>query len=92
MSNPGDSMNVSLTPELKRLVDERVDAGRYASASEVVREALRLLDDRDTLAAARLEAIRSKVALGLESLDAGRFSDSSAEDIIEKARAKFVRG
>jgi antitoxin ParD1/3/4 len=40
-------MNVSLTPELERLVNEKVDSGLYQTASEVVREALRLLKDRD---------------------------------------------
>ena len=40
-------MNVSLTPELERLVNEKVASGLYQTASEVVREALRLLKDRD---------------------------------------------
>lgn len=46
--------NVSLTPELEALVDSKVASGRYRSASEVVRAALRLLDERErTLAPAR---------------------------------------
>ena len=40
-------MNVSLTPELERLVNEKVESGLYQTASEVVREALRLLKERD---------------------------------------------
>jgi antitoxin ParD1/3/4 len=44
-------MNVSLTPELEQLVQEKVKSGRYLSASEVVREALRLLEERDAEAA-----------------------------------------
>ncbi len=39
--------NVSLTPELEDLVDRKVASGRYRSASEVVRAALRLLDERE---------------------------------------------
>jgi antitoxin ParD1/3/4 len=39
--------NVSLTPELEALVDSKVASGRYRSASEVVRAALRLLDERE---------------------------------------------
>jgi len=39
--------NVSLTPELEALVDRKVASGRYRSASEVVRAALRLLDERE---------------------------------------------
>jgi antitoxin ParD1/3/4 len=60
-------MNVSLTPELEKLVAERVTSGRYASASEVIREALRLLEERD-----RLNRLRDDVQLGLEQLDQGR--------------------
>ena len=60
-------MNVSLTPELEKLVAERVASGRYASASEVIREALRLLEERD-----RLNRLRDDVQLGLEQLDQGR--------------------
>ena len=40
-------MNVSLTPELEKLISEKVDSGLYQTASEVVREALRLLRERD---------------------------------------------
>jgi antitoxin ParD1/3/4 len=60
-------MNVSLTPELEKIVAERVASGRYASASEVIREALRLLDERD-----QLNQLRQDVRRGLEQLDQGR--------------------
>ena len=77
-------MNVSLTQELEELVHERVRSGRYTSASEVVREALRLLADRDELRQLRLEEIRTKVAIGLESLDRGeqRDGDEVIDDIL----------
>ena len=42
-------MNVSLTPELENFVADKVKSGRYTSASEVVREALRLLEEREQL-------------------------------------------
>jgi len=64
-------MNVSLTPELEKLVHQKVKSGRYLSASEVVREALRLLEDHDRIAQLRLEELRKQVALGLEQLDRG---------------------
>jgi len=49
-----DDMNVSLTAELEHLVAAKVRTGRYLSASEVVREALRLLEERDKLQERRL--------------------------------------
>ena len=85
------AMNVSLTPELERLVNRKVEDGRYASASEVVREALRLLEERDEVRTAKIEALREKVARGLESLDAGDISTATADDIIRRARERFVR-
>jgi antitoxin ParD1/3/4 len=48
-------MNVSLTPELDRFVAGKVDSGRYNSASEVVREALRLLEEHDRARSAQLK-------------------------------------
>jgi putative addiction module CopG family antidote len=42
-------MNVSLTPELEKLVQKKVQTGRYTSASEVIREALRLMEPRDEM-------------------------------------------
>ncbi|MFP4148303.1 MAG: type II toxin-antitoxin system ParD family antitoxin [Nitriliruptoraceae bacterium] len=82
-------MNVSLTPELEALIQERVRSGRYTSASEVVREALRLLEDRDELRRLRLVELRSKVAAGLDSLDRGQARDGDAviDDILDEAPA-----
>lgn len=64
-------MNVSLTPELEQLVQNKVRTGRYNSASEVVREALRLMEERDQVKA----EVRKKIAAGVASAQAGRMSD-----------------
>jgi antitoxin ParD1/3/4 len=61
------AMNVSLTPQLEDLVKKKVASGLYGSASEVMREALRLLDERDRLHAMRLEELRGEIQKGLES-------------------------
>jgi len=64
-------MNVSLTPELEKLVTRKVESGRYQSASEVIREGLRLLDDQDQLRELHLNEVRKKIQVGLEQLDRG---------------------
>ena len=64
-------MNVSLTPELEKLVNERVRSGMYSSASEVVREALRLLHDQEELRRRKLEDLRKEIQIGLDQLDRG---------------------
>jgi antitoxin ParD1/3/4 len=64
-------MNISLTPELEQMVDDRVKSGRYASASEVIREGLRLLEEQEQLKQQRLGDVRRKIDLALEQLDRG---------------------
>jgi len=64
-------MNVSLTRRFQRMIDRRVASGRYGSASEVVREALRLLEERETLQQARLQQLRRDVTIGIRALETG---------------------
>jgi antitoxin ParD1/3/4 len=64
-------MNISLTPELEQMVDDRVKSGRYASASEVIREGLRLLEEQEQLKQQRLADVRKKIDRGIERLDRG---------------------
>ena len=68
-------MNVSLTPELEQMVQGKVQTGRYNSASEVVREALRLMDERDRMKEMHKEELRKKIAAGLKSLEEGKGID-----------------
>ncbi|HLY12508.1 MAG TPA: type II toxin-antitoxin system ParD family antitoxin [Planctomycetota bacterium] len=87
-------MNVSLTPKLAALVAERVRSGRYQSASEVVREALRLLEDLEEVKVARLKELRKEIAAGLKELDRGRsiaFDRDLAESIKAKGRKALSR-
>ncbi len=62
-------MNVSLTPELEEFVLAQVQAGRYRSASEVVRDALRLLEGRLAERKARLAVLRRALREGIEELE-----------------------
>ena len=63
----GMSMNVNLTPQLEEMVRQKVSSGLYTSASEVVREALRLMDEQDRLRSAKLAQLRQEVRTGLTS-------------------------
>ena len=68
-------MNVSLTPELEKFVSAKVESGRYNSASEVVREALRLLEEHDQARATQLADFNQELARRLDSLDRGERVD-----------------
>lgn len=64
-------MNLSLTDELEAWIEARVATGLYRSSSEVVREALRLLREREELKELRRQELRSAIAKGIGELDAG---------------------
>ena len=68
-------MNVSLTPELERFVQAKVESGRYNSASEVIREELRLLEDHEGARAAQLAEFNRELSRRLASLDRGERVD-----------------
>jgi antitoxin ParD1/3/4 len=84
MSNP--QMNVSLTPELAELVDERVESGHYVSRSEVMRESLRLLEERDHLREWKRERLRELIKEGIES---GEATPLDMGEIKREARAEW---
>jgi antitoxin ParD1/3/4 len=65
-------MNVSLTTELEKFVSAKVDSGRYNSASEVVREALRLLEEHDQARAVQLAGFNQELGRRLDTLDRGQ--------------------
>jgi antitoxin ParD1/3/4 len=84
-----DQMNVSITDELSGYVRKKVKSGRYNNASEVIREALRRMEDEDAralrlakptvddilgdLTQDQLDGIRQRVRAGIESIEAGKF-------------------
>ena len=68
-------MNVELTPELEQLIRSKVDSGRYSSASEVVGEALRLLDKRDESFGLSKDEIRQRIEEGWQAAQRGEFVD-----------------
>ncbi|MBG1258798.1 type II toxin-antitoxin system ParD family antitoxin [Nostoc sp. CCCryo 231-06] len=78
-------MNVSLTSELERYVQEKVKSGMYYSASEVIREALRLLQERDHLQKMRLQELQREIQAGLDS---GEATPLDIQEIKAKARQR----
>jgi antitoxin ParD1/3/4 len=91
-------MNVSLTPELESLINKKVQSGLYNSASEVVREALRLLEEKDRLREIRLAELRREIQKGKDDIEAGRYItlktkedfDNLAEDIIRRGGERLA--
>ena len=86
-------MNVSLTSEHEEYVRGKVTSGKYASASEVVREGLRLLQERDTVFEAKLRRLRSEVDEGWRQSQAGELVDGSAarEEAMQRVRERVTR-
>ena len=64
-------MNVSLTPHFEEYVKQKVKSGLYNSSSEVVREALRLLEERDKLKEIRLDELRKEIQHAMDQVDRG---------------------
>jgi antitoxin ParD1/3/4 len=86
-------MNVSLTPELEKLVTQKVESGLYQSASEVIREGLRLLDDHDRLRELHLSEVRKKIQSGLDQLDRGEgIPGDKAYAQMKRRSAAFRKG
>ncbi len=71
-------MNVSVGKEFEEYVKGKVASGDYASVSEVVRDGLRLLREKDLVLEARLQALRGEIQKGLDQADAGQLLDGPA--------------
>lgn len=85
--------NVVLTDRQEELIDALVDAGRYQNASEVLRDGLRLIEQREAEEAAKLAALKDAAKLGMASIEAGdarTFTDAKSlkrhlKDVAAKA-------
>jgi len=79
-----DFMNVSLTPTLENFVRETVATGLYNNASEVMREALRLLRAKEQ----KRKQLFDALDVGYKAFEEGRHSDVTAKEILNKVIAK----
>lgn len=79
-------MEVLLTPELERLVQQKLESGRYQSPDEVLRQALLLLDARDTLRNQKREALFQAIQIGIDQADRGEVVSGSARSALDALR------
>jgi antitoxin ParD1/3/4 len=82
-------MNLQLTPELERFVQERVEAGQYADASDVVNQALEVLKEQEEFTPEHEAYLRREIRRGLEQLDAGQSAAFDAKRIIVEHRRRL---
>jgi antitoxin ParD1/3/4 len=75
--------NVVLTEHHEEVIDRLVKAGRYQNASEVLRDGLRLVEQREAVEAAKLAALKEAARIGFQDIDQGRFQDVEDGDLEE---------
>ena len=82
-------MNVSLSPELELLIDQKVKSGMYNSASEVIRAGLRLLQEQDELRQIRLRELKREVQQGLDEIERGEVVDG--DEVFQELRERNLK-
>lgn len=85
-----ETMNISLTRQLQKFIQDRIKSGRYTSASEVVREGLRLMQEREEERAAAIQSIRQKIEQGIAAADRGELIDGAEvfRELERRAKAR----
>ena len=81
-------MNVSVGSEFEEFVRGKVESGDYASVSEVVRDGLRLLREKELLLEARLQSLRGEIQKGIDQAERGELRDG--ETVMAELRAKLL--
>ena len=88
--------NVVLTDRHEALIQALVETGRYQNASEVLREGLRLIEEREAENAAKLERLRDAIRVGEESLERGEVRTfETAEDLkryVDELAERVIHG
>ncbi len=82
-------MNFSLTPSLEQFVRDLADSGDYNNASEVVREAIRLLKRAEERRALKMARLRAAIRDGDEALARGEFSDLNSDQELDEFFAEL---
>jgi antitoxin ParD1/3/4 len=80
-------MHISLTPQLESIIEGKIESGLYNNASEVIREALRRMEQNEAfMYQIKLEALRYAVMEGVQQAEQGKVSDYSLDGILKKAK------
>lgn len=85
-------MEIRLTADLEKFVEEKVRAGQFASATEMINNALLLLKDHQVSLPTdpdELAELRRQVAIGIEQADRGQFADFNSEDTKAEGRRRL---
>jgi antitoxin ParD1/3/4 len=86
-------MNISLTKEFEQYVSQKVESGLYHSASEVIRDGLRLMKERDELHQSKLAELRREIAIGADQADRGQvqpFNEETTARIKARGRKRLA--
>lgn len=82
-------LTVTLTEEMAHTIRAAIQAGEYASSSEVIREALRDWEHKKAMQENALQELRAKIRAGMDDIEAGRVQDFDPERIIEKGEQQL---
>jgi antitoxin ParD1/3/4 len=88
-------MNISLTKELENYISQKLESGMYHSASEVIRDGLRLMKERDELHQSRLAELRKDIAIGIDQADRGQvqpFNEEVTTRVKARGRKRLAAG
>jgi antitoxin ParD1/3/4 len=81
--------NVVLTEHQEELIETLVKSGRYQNASEVLRDGLRLVEQREAEDAGKLKALRAAARVGIGALDRGEFKEFSTFEELQAYLNEF---
>ncbi len=84
-------MHISLTSQQEEWIQSLIESGHYASTSEVMRHAIRLLQEESEARRAKLGALREAVQKGAGEIERGEFSEKSVDDIIAEAKTRGTK-
>ena len=81
-------MNINLTKELKTYVESKVQSGMFNNVSEVIRQALRVFHEQETVRTAKLEALRAFVKEGVDAVEKGETVDGETyvNELLDEVR------